>query len=334
MTTIYQVADLAGVSLATVSRVINNTSPVSDKTRQKVLAAMAQLRYRPNAIAQALASQRSNCIGVLVSELHGAFFGAMLSAVEGTLKEAGKFVIVAAGHNSAAQEQEALEFLASRSCDALIVHVEALPDKALVEYNTALIPLVVMNRKVRGLPDRCVSLNNRRGGSLATQLLLEMGHRRIAYVSGPLGFHDARERLAGHKHALAKFTVELDERLVHEGDYHEAGGARALERLLETRIPFSAIVCANDEMAAGAMAAARERGIGIPEDLSIVGFDNAPISRYMYPPLATVDYPIGDMGRMAARWVLRNIYENTDLEIELSFEPVVLPRKSVARVAT
>ena len=129
MANIYEVAELAGVSLATVSRVINPGARVSDKTRQKVLAAMQQLGYQPNAIAQALATRSSNAVGVLVSELHGPFFGAMLSAIEKTLKAAGKFVLVAAGHNCEQQEREAVRFLVSRNCDALIVHAGLVPGR-------------------------------------------------------------------------------------------------------------------------------------------------------------------------------------------------------------
>jgi len=333
MANIYEVAELAGVSLATVSRVINTGAKVSEKTRQKVLAAMEQLGYKPNSIAQSLATRSSNAVGVLVSELHGPFFGAMLSAIEKTFKAAGKFVLVAAGHSNEAQEREAIRFLVSRNCDALIVHVEALPDKFLVDHDHESTPLIVMNRKVRGLADRCFSLNNELGGYLATQSLLKLKHRRIAYISGPLDWVDAKQRLSGHRRALEEGGVKYDERLLHEGDYHETGGQEALNALFAQNLPFTAVVCANDEMAAGAMAAAHERGLELPRELSIVGFDDAPISRYVYPKLTTVHYPIADMADMAARWVLKNVYEQQQIEIRQAFEPKLVSRDSVARPA-
>jgi LacI family transcriptional regulator len=333
MANIYEVADLAGVSLATVSRVINPGAKVSDKTRQKVLAAMKQLGYRPNSIAQSLATRSSNSVGVLVSELHGPFYGGMLSAIEETLRAAGKFVLVAAGHSKEEQEREGIKFLISRNCDALIVHVEALPDKFLVEHNTKSTPIVVVNRKVRGLSDRCFSLDNELGGYLAAQSLLKLKHKKIAYISGPLDFVDARQRLEGHKRALAEAGVTFDARLLHEGDYHETGGTDALNRLFEKNVPFTAVICANDEMAAGAMAAAHDRGLRLPEELSIVGFDDAPISRYVYPKLSTVHYPIADMSRMAARWVLRHVYQQGDLDVQRAFEPSFVSRDSVGRPA-
>jgi LacI family transcriptional regulator len=332
MANIYEVAELAGVSLATVSRVINpgGGAKVSDKTRQKVIEAMRQLGYQPNSIAQSLATRSSNAVGVLVSELHGPFFGAMLSTIEQTLKGAGKFVLVAAGHNQEEQEREAIRFLMSRNCDALIAHVEKLPDKFLLEHDHSRVPIIVMNRKVRGLADHCFSLNNELGGYLATQSLLRYKHRRIAYISGPLDWVDAKQRFTGHKRALAEAGVKFDERLLHEGDYHETGGQDALNALFAKDIPFTAVVCANDDMAAGAMAAAHERGLDLPRELSIVGFDDAPIARYVYPKLTTVQYPVAEMGMMAARWVLKHVYDQPQ-ELQQVFEPRLIERDSVAR---
>ena len=251
-------------------------------------------------------------------------------AIEQTLKAAGKFVLVAAGHSNEEQEREAIRFLVSRNCDALIVHVERLPDKFLVDHDHNTTPLVVMNRKVRGLADHCFSLNNELGGYLATQSLIKRKHKRIAYISGPLDWVDAKQRFAGHKRALAEAGVKFDERLLHEGDYHETGGQDALNALYAKDIPFTAVVCANDEMAAGAMAAAHERGLELPRELSIVGFDDAPISRYVYPKLTTIHYPIADMGTMAARWVLKHVYDQKQ-DVQQVFEPKLVERDSVSR---
>jgi LacI family transcriptional regulator len=332
MATIYEVSELAGVSLATVSRVINGSGQVSEKTRQKVLAAMAQLDYRPNTIAQSLASSRSNCVGVLVSELYGQFFGVMLSAIEQSLRSAGKFVIFAAGHSDKASEREGFRFLVSRNCDALILHAEAIRDQELMGLHNGPTPFVLINRHVPGMSGHCITLNNERGGYLATRHLLQMGHREIAYVSGPLNWRDATDRLAGHKRALAEFDVDFDERLLFEGNYQETGGSAALGRLLDREVAFTAVACANDEMAVGAMTVARDRGLDIPGDLSFVGFDNAPMSRYLYPKLTTIDYPIGDMSHMAVRWILKNVYKEDGGDIQHVFEPGLLVRDSVSRL--
>ena len=322
----YEVAKLADVSIATVSRVVNTDSRVKEQTRQKVLSAMLKLGYQPNSIAQSLATRTSNSVGVLVSELHGAFYGAMLSAIEETLRAAGKFVLVATGHDREDQEREGIRFLVGRNCDALIVHVSGLPDKFLVEQNKKKTPIIVVNRKVRGIADRCFSLDNELGGYLAARSLLQAQHRNIAYISGPLDWADAHQRLQGHKRALAEASVTFDQRLLYEGDYHEATGSRALNHLFGKGIPFTAVVCANDEMAA-----AHDRGLKLPDELSIVGFDDAPISRYIYPKLSTVHYPITDMGHMAARWVLQNVYKHDNLDVrQRVFRPNFVDRDSVS----
>ncbi len=328
MATIYEVSKLVGVSVATVSRVINGSGRVSEKTREKVRAAMAVLDYRPNSVAQSLASNRSNCVGIVVPQVHGPVFAAMLSEIEEELRNAGKFTIFATGLSDEIKERDAIRFLVSRNCDALIMHIDALTDEFMRERMDAALPFVIMNRVVPGLEEKCISLDNERGGFDATRMLLEMGHRRIAYISGPLGWADAGARLDGHKRALAAYGREFDDRLLAESNFKEFGGSEAMSKLLRRDPSFSAVVCANDEMAAGAMDAIRARGLSIPEDVSIVGFDNAPLSRYLYPKLTTVNYPIAEMGRMAARWVLRNVYEDGDTKIRHVFRPTLVPRAS------
>ena len=333
MATIYEVSKLAGVSLATVSRVMNNSGRVSPKTRKKVLLAMKSLNYQPNTIAQSLASRRSNCVGVLVSELHGPIFGALVSSIEEELRLAGKFTIFAVGHSDEVKEKEGINFLISRNCDALILHLEAIADDYLLEQKNSVIPFVIINRNVQGLEGNCISLNNEQGGYEATKLLLDLGHRDIAYISGPVTWGDSSARLAGHKRALAEFNINFDEQLTIEGDYLVLGGNRAMKQLFERGIQFSAVICANDEMAVGALDVIRERGLSIPDDISVVGYDNVRWAPFLSPKLTTVNNPIRDMGRMAARWVLKNVYNEDELTIQTIFEPEIVPRESAGPVS-
>ena len=333
MATIYEVSKLAGVSLATVSRVMNNSGRVSPKTRKKVLLAMKSLNYQPNTIAQSLASRRSNCVGVLVSELHGPIFGALVSSIEEELRLAGKFTIFAVGHSDEVKEKEGINFLISRNCDALILHLEAIADDYLLEQKDSVIPFVIINRNVQGLEGNCISLNNEQGGYEATKLLLDLGHRDIAYISGPATWGDSSARLAGHKRALAEFNINFDEQLTIEGDYLVLGGNRAMKQLFERGIQFSAVICANDEMAVGALDVIRERGLSIPDDISVVGYDNVRWAPFLSPKLTTVNNPIRDMGRMAARWVLKNVYNEDKLTIQTIFEPEIVPRESAGPVS-
>jgi LacI family transcriptional regulator len=308
MATIYEVAKLAGVSLATVSRVMNGKAKVSQRTKDKVQAAMDELGYRPNTIAQSLASSTTNRVGILVSELSGPFFSNMLSVVEQALRDAGKHTIITAGHSREADEKDGIEFLLSCRCDALILHVDAVSDDYLLQLHQQNIPLCIINHRIEAMAEQCFSVDNEMGGYLATKAVLEKGHRVIAYISGPSFKEDANMRLAGHKRALAEYDLRFDESLFYVGDYSEESGKAGIKAIHEHCQSFSALICGNDEMATGAMYAARELGYELPKTLSIVGFDDLIFARYTYPTLSTIHNPIAEMGMMAAKWVLRDVY--------------------------
>lgn len=332
MATIYEVSEAAGVSLATVSRVMNGNTKVSDRTRKKVEDAMASLGYQPNAIAQSLASNRTNSVGLLVSELHGSYFGDLMSTVEQVLKQYGKHVIITAGHVDEKREHEAIEFLKSRRCDALILHAEAVSDEYLNTLCTSDLPVIIINRRVDGLDDNCFVVDNEKGGYLAARTAIDQGHTSIGYISGPSFKKDATDRLAGHKRALAEAGIEIKDEHIFEGDFHESSGQDGMHFMKKHFPDMTALICANDEMASGAMTAARESGLEIPQHLSIVGFDNVLFSRYLYPKLTTINNPIQAMGEMAARWVLKNVY-NTKINhsIEHLFVPEVIERQSLSK---
>jgi LacI family transcriptional regulator len=222
MVTIYEVSKLAGVSLATVSRVINNSGTVRPKTEQKVLTAIAELGYRPNSSAQSLASKRSNCVGILIPELYGPFFGIELSSIEAELRGAGKRVIITAGHSDEARERDCIEFLLGSSCDALILHVDSVSDAYLIELDQGHVPIVLLNHQIPEIADRCIRLDNELGGYIATKSLLELGHTKLAYISGPHWKADSFKRLSGHKRALKEFGLEIDEELICEGNFEGA----------------------------------------------------------------------------------------------------------------
>lgn len=330
MATIYDVSVMAGVSLATVSRVVNNNAKVSEKTRRKVLEAMEKLDYRPNASARSLASNRSDSVGVLVSQLDGPYYGTMMAEIENALREAGKHVIIAAGGGNEAREREGVEFLLNRGCDALILDVESVTDQYLVELCQGSTPIVLINRYVTGIADRCIYLDNELGGYLSTRYVLEHGHREIAYISGPLYKLDVRQRIEGHKKALKEAGLPFDPTLFFEGDFHEESGRIGMNQLLDLGKPFTAVVCANDGMASGAIAGAMARQLRVPDDLSVMGYDNVRFPQYTTPKLSTISNPIHQMGKMAARWVLKHVYQKEQVELAGEFVPELIARDSVA----
>lgn len=330
MATIKQVSELAGVSLATVSRVINNTDQVKPHTKAKVEEAMKKLGYRPNFIAQSLASNKSNTVGYVIPELHGSFFGSMLSGTEGILKKASKHMFVTAGHSNEKDEIKAIESLRGRRCDALILHLEALSDDYLIDLAKDDTPFVVVNRYIEEIKHQCISLDNALGGYKATKALIQSGHRHIAYISGSLWKSDAVERFNGHKKAMQEANIALDEALFYEGNFQASSGFEGMNHLLNLHPELTAVACANDEMAYGAADAIHSKGLSIPSDFSIVGFDDIEFSRFMFPKLSTIHYPMKEIGELAADWILNKVYNNTHYEPAHIFLPDLISRDSIA----
>ncbi|MDQ3522891.1 MAG: LacI family transcriptional regulator, partial [Gemmatimonadota bacterium] len=292
---------LAKVSPATVSRVLTGNASVAQLTKERVLLAMQELGYTPNVFARSLATNRSYSVGVIVNDLSSPYFGSLLRGIENAVEAAGMQLVVASGHTRRESERKAVELLQQRRPDALIVHLEETPDEDLVRWASATTPLVLVGRYVAELEHVSVHLDNELGGFLATQYLISRGHTRIAHLSGPLKLADSRARLAGYRRALEEAALVVDEHLVIEGDFQEDGGQRAAQKLLELhelnpksnlKETVTAIFAANDQMAAGVLRHLRERGLRVPHDVSLIGYDDIIFARYVHPELTTVRQPL------------------------------------------
>lgn len=332
MATIYEVSALAGVSLSSVSRVLNNHKHVSEKTKNKVHAAVKALNYQPNAIAKSLASNRTDCIGILVSELNGPFYGELLANIESELKIKDKHLLITAGHSNEQNEKSGIEFLIKRQCDVLILLVDAVSDEYLLELAQQKTPFIVLNRFIPEIDDKCFYIDNVKGGYLAAKMVLEQGHKNIAYISGPLHKQDSLDRLAGHKKALQEYKIQFNEHLLYEGDFLTQGGRDGMNYLLNTEHEFTAVVCANDEMASGAMKGARDNKLTLPDDCSFVGFDNAYFAEYLFPQLSTINYPTSEMAVMCTQWIFKHIYKQEIDTIKNLFIPTLVRRDSTTLV--
>lgn len=328
MATIKEVSRLAGVSNATVSRVLNGTVPVSPDVTQRVLDAVRLLDYRPNAIARALVTNRSGGLGMAVNDVASPYFGLVIRGVEAAAEDAGMHLLISSGHAEAAKERAALEFLANRRSDALVAHIEGLTDEELLPYLQQDPPLVVVGRKIPGYEERSVYLDNEAGGYLATRHLLEHGHRAIAHITGPDRFPDSRARQRGFGRAMQEAGLMPDPSLVLEADFEEEGGYLAMRELLARTPRLTAVFVSNDQMAAGAFMALREAGLSIPEDVSVVGYDDVSLGRYLYPTLTTIRQPLEEMGRAAGRAVLALL--NGEEGVSNKFDPELIVRQSVA----
>jgi LacI family transcriptional regulator len=332
MATIREVSKYANVSVATVSRVVNGNKWVSDATRDKVLVAMKELGYQPNSFAKALATNKSDTLGMVVSDLGGPFFGSMMRAAEDEVRKADKHLIITSGHDTMESERDAIEFLMQRRVDALLLHLDVLPDDEIIKLcDSTDIPIVLINRLIPELAEKCISLDNDMGGYLATLHLIEQGHKHIACITGPLFKADARSRLAGYRRAIEQAGIEYDERLVIESDYQETGGLTSIERLRRRSVHFTGVIAQNDHLAIGAMKALKSHGLDVPNDVSVVGYDNMVMARYTEPGLTTVSTPVEMFGYQAAELAL-SLENGTPRNIQQRFNPELVVRGSTGPV--
>ncbi len=331
MPTIKEVSRRAHVSPSTVSRVLNETVPVADDTRRRVLDAVKELNYQPNVFARGLVTNRSGGIGVVLNEISSPYYAGLIGGVEVVVEEAGGHLLVSSGHADANKEREAVAFLRQRRSDAIIVQVDAASDDDLLRWAKTGPPLIVFGRDVAELKGRCVYLDNEQGGFLATQHLIDHGHRRVAHVAGPLWIQDSRARLRGYRRALQANGLSFDELLVVEGDFAEAGGQLAMTQLLARNTGISAVFVGNDQMALGALTALRQAGCRVPQDVSLVGYDDVLFARYLSPALTTVRQPLYEMGQTAARLAVATL-QREETEVKHKFEPELVVRASVETV--
>ncbi|RQW61270.1 substrate-binding domain-containing protein [Vibrio viridaestus] len=333
MSTIKDVAKEAGVSIATVSRVINKSPQASQAAIKSVTEAMGKLGYRPNAAAKALVSQNTNTVGVLVGDVSDPFFGSLIKAIDTVAHKHGKHTLIGNGHHDEKQEREAIELLINNRCDAFVIHSKALPDEELIAYANEVKSMVLINRHIDAIADRCISLDNFKGAYLATQYLIRHGHTKIAYASSNHDIEDTAERIEGYKAALRDNGIELPGSYIDYGSPSGEGGEEAMTNLLTKSVDMTGIVCYNDNMAAGILSMAHDNGIAVPEKLSIIGFDDVLIARYVYPRLTTVRYPIEMMAEKAITLALKLANDEYVEPEQLRFSPTVVRRESVVKLA-
>ncbi len=301
--TLEMVAERAGVSPSTVSRILNGTAVVSEEKRAAVDEAIAKLGFVPNPVARGLAGGRTLSIGVISQAIDSPFYGAALRGIEMELAAAGYSPLFVSGHWHAQEEARCIEVLRSRRVDGLIVMHGRLADSALRAVARAM-PVVVTGRSLKAANLISMDFDNREGARLATQHLLDLGHRRIAFIGGDPQHPDAIERLQGWREAVEGAGLGFDPALALVGNFTEYSGLTAVDQLLAAGTPFSAIFAANDQMAFGAVLALHRRGLRVPQDVSLVGFDDLASSLFMVPPLTTVHNPIQEIGQLAAQAML------------------------------
>lgn len=328
-TTIKDIADHANVSKATVSRVLNNSTVVNKDKRDAVLQAVEELGFRPNVFAQTLAGGKSMTIGVVTQKIGSPFYDSVAQGVIEGLSGSGYSPIFVDGQWEKSTEIEVVQTLLGRQVDGLVLIGGDIPVEKLNELRTRL-PTIVTARRLAGWDNQCIHCDNVEAGYQATKHLIDQGHRSIALIRGIKDHPDANQRFEGYVKALKEAGIEFDTDLIYQGDFSAQSGVMAVNSLVAGSTSFSAIFAANDTVAFGARLALHRQGIRVPDDVSIVGFDDQAEAAYSTPPLTTMRQPAVEMG-VAASSAIVNLIEGRDYELpKLNIE--LQRRESVSRL--
>jgi LacI family transcriptional regulator len=333
--TLKDVAMLAGVGMSTASRAISGAGPVSAESMRKVQAAIEQLNFRPSSIGRSLSAQSLGIIGIYVPSFFGAYYGTILKQTDIELRAVRRHVVVATGCGGGTPRDEAIEavkFLIGRDCDGIVVLGHDLHDEDMLALRKMHPKLAFLNRHSAEFEEASFCPDHRQGGELAAQTLLGAGHRQLAVISGPAATSDNKARMDGFFNELARHGIARESVPLIESDFSREGGFDATRRLIEARRTeerrFTGLFCANDEMAVGAMSCLHRAGIGVPNEVSIVGYDDDYSAEFSSPGLTSVHIPIQQLTQNAVRWLLNQCY-NTQHAITRDFPVTVSMRGSV-----
>jgi LacI family transcriptional regulator len=327
---IKEVALKAGVSIATVSRVLNDKGPVAEATRSRILEAIERLRYVPHGAARSLITNQTDTIGVLLPDLYGEFFSEVIRGIDQAARRNGLHVLISGFHSDRAEIEAVLRALRGR-VDGLIVLSPDVDAQTLRRNLPETLPVVLLNTRIdRQMPHTpqapqaqgavdalnfdAINTDNHGGALAMVRHLAALGHRWIALIRGPEENADARERLRGYRDALRAEGLMAAESLELSGDFSEESGYRAGQLLLTLKPRPTAVFAANDSMAIGCLFALRAAGIRVPEDVALAGFDDIPIARYLSPSLSSVHVPIAELGTRAMERLLHAVEHKNEHE--------------------
>jgi len=300
---IKDVAKAAGVSHSTVSRALADNPLIAQATRARVQRIAKKMGYAPNAIARGLVTRRTHAIGVIVTSIADPFVSEVVRGIEETAGDHQYRVFLGTSHNDPAREVNLVKAMREWRVDGVIVassRVGALYKPMLKAIGA---PIVVINNEHAGSYIHSVAVDDVQGAELATRHLIEQGHRVIGHISGPAGYSSSDNRLAGYRRALTKARIPFDASRVIPGNGRADGGEQVTQLFARSPVP-TAIFCYNDMTAIGALAALKRRGLRVPDDISLIGFDDIPFAAYVDPPLTTIHQPKDEMGRLATGMLL------------------------------
>jgi len=327
--TIVEVAEKAGVSLGTVSRVINNDVHVAPETRERVLTVTKELGYVANRQARGLKAMKTNVIGLLVPDLGTGYIGEIMRGIDAELALSQLDLMLLTTHRIAAKEANYIANMVQGMVDGLLLVLPRNPADYTGTLADRNFPFVLIDHQGTGKLCPSVGATNWQGAYNATEYLIKLGHKRIGFITGSMDLGAANERLEGYKSALRTNHIPEDPNLIYEGTFFQPDGYAGTTTLLELQDAPTAIFASNDVMAMGAMDAVRSRGLHVPEDISIIGFDDIPQAALIRPALTTVRQPLEQMGRVATQMLLDLLKKS-----ELDVEQINLPTELIIRGST
>lgn len=330
MTTIRDVAALAKVSVATVSRVLNNKKYVNPDTEQKVLEAMKQLNYKPNSIARGLSGKKMNVIALIIPSIINPFFPELARGVEDIAHKHGYSVFLCNSDDQKSKEDSYIELLKSRSIDGIIFSSSQQDKEDIREFKNSKIPLVLMDRAVGTNGGSTVRANNKEGVKKAVEHLLQTGSSKIAHIYGPQNISTAKERLMMFEEIVSEYEW-FTPTLMVPGDFSVEGGKEAIKTLMKRHPDIDGIFAGNDLMAIGALKQLHKLGIQVPEQITVCGFDGIQTTQMTHPEISTVAQPIYEMGKVAAKILINKIEGVTDDKVIHEFDVQLIKRESTAR---
>lgn len=330
--TINDIAKLAGVSKGAVSYVLNNKQGVSEEVRERVLRIIEEYGYRPNKLAQALAGKKTNFVALVIPDISDVFYAKIIKGVERTLSKNGYFLNLYSTHGNPEKEQEVFDFLNTGFVEGAIVMAYHLEKDFIDKIIDLKIPFVFIDYPYGDYKVYSVTVANEEGGFKATEYLIFLGHKKIVFIHGAKEAWDSEFRFRGYLKALEKYNLPFNEKLVLRGDFTKEGGYRAVKEFLSVSKDFTAIFSANDHMALGAIRALREEKLKVPEDISIIGFDNIEASALSNPPLTTIMQPIYQLGEMSAKILLRLLSGENLEQKRYLLKTQLIERKSCRKI--
>lgn len=333
MATISDVAEKAGVSKATVSRVLNDTAVVNKETRKRVLEAIETLHYTPSFLAKGMRRKKTNTFGIVIPDFRNLYYSELLKAIEEEAKKHGYIALICTGEMNAKREREYINYLLSRQIEGLVLccYVNIIENSSFINQISKKIPIIVMDQPSGGLPVSSAYADGYKGFKTLVGYLIKKGHQRIGMIRSLHRYPCSESRFIGYTDTIREHGIELDQNLIEESEFTAAGGYESARRLLSRSSP-TAIVGVNDLIAIGALKYIREKGYSVPEDIAIAGFDNIALSSLVSPQLTTINIPVEKIAHEAINQLIRKIQNKRVRNRDIVVETELIIRQTTEQV--